>query len=212
MDPFAFLSRLRPDSFFYVIIAVMIASALWGIASEIEVYFFVRPDGAIKRGIGIGSEPLPFDQENFFRYLPDGVFKEPSGAFIKKTNDAVLVQNFPVKNALIMWFGRRRLPPCGAYIDLNASQPRIEYRIPFSVIPSFVAGAAFVFWFFSIWSMGLSWDRQILSFQFMFMLLILAFSAWMTYRDFVTQKKKLLAMISEKVQAHSAQRPIRKFW
>jgi hypothetical protein len=212
MDPFSFLSRLGPDSFFYVIIAVIIASVIWGIASKIEVLFFVRPDGDVKRGIGIGSEPLPFDQENFFRYLPDGVFKDPSGAFIKKANDAVLVQHLPVKNALAIWFERRRFPPCEAYIDLNASQPRIEYRLPFSYIPSFVIGAAFVLWFVGTWPMGLSWGTEALWFPILFSLLILALFAWMAYRDFVGQKKKLLALISEKVQAYSAQRPIRKFW
>ncbi len=198
MRPPPFMTQMGPEAFIYLVIATVIVWNVWWIISRIEVFFFVRPKGSVKRGIGIGSDPMSLDQENFFRYLPDGVLDDPSGAFIKKADNAVLVQNLPAQGALTMLLGRRTSLPCVAYIDLNGGQPRIEYRIPVSPIPGFGMFTAFAV----LWWMGFAftWDALTL----LVPLLFVAIGSWMIYHDLVTQKKRILALISEKIQAHSA--------
>ncbi len=137
MWPLSLPDGMGSASWMAFFVDVIIASAVWGLLSQVEIFFFVRPRGSVKRGIGVGSEPLSFDRENFFRYLPDGVLDDPSGAFIKKADNAVLVQHFPVKKIFTMWFARNASLPCVAYIDLNDSQPGIGYRIPVSPLPLF---------------------------------------------------------------------------
>ena len=198
MRPLPFLTQIGPEAFFYLIIAAVVVWNVWWIISKIEVFFFIRPKGSVKRGIGIGSEPMSLDQENFFRYLPDGVLDDSSGAFIKKADNAVLVQNLPAKGVLTMLLGRRASLPCVAYIDLNGGQPRIEYRIPVSPIPGFGMLTAFMI----LWWIGFAWDAPTL----LLPLLFLAIGPWIIYHDLVTQKKRILALISEKMQAYSAAR------
>ncbi len=201
---------MQTDSIVPVIVAVMF---VWAIVAGIEDAPFMRLEGSVKRGIEIGSGPLSFEQEKFFRDLPDGILDKPSGAFIKKADNAVLVQHLGAQEVAKMWPRKRTPFPCVAYIDLNSSQPRIEYRIPIWPIPFL---AMWLTLFLGMILGGLVSTRSLWPLA---LLVPLALVAWIVYEDNAIQRERILALISEKMQAYLAERapatgvrPIRKFW
>jgi hypothetical protein len=99
----------------------------------------VRYDGKMKRGMGIFSERLPDEIKEFFYQLQNDIYYEDTGVFIKKRDDEVLVQYFPIKKS---W--RHQLKGGGAmlyvgYINLSARTIKLQYRISISPLLLFLA-------------------------------------------------------------------------
>lgn len=119
-----------------------------------SLFLHTRYVGRMKRGIPIGSEPLSSDMKRFFRRLHSDIVDEQTGAFIKKQENTILVQPSPTKNLL----GRNFLLRYIAYADLRIKEPKLEYRIPISVVPFSVIFIAYQSRFLGLpiwWTVGL---------------------------------------------------------
>jgi hypothetical protein len=111
----------------YLIFGLFILGGL--IPAFLEARRFIRYDGKMKRGLRIDAESLSKDMEDFLRRLSKDVVSDETSAFIKKRDQAVLVQPIPrffYRNLGIWYVG---------YVDLSAEEPSIEYRMPISVAP-----------------------------------------------------------------------------
>ena len=162
---------------------ILITITTWAIIVSLECMFLhVRQGGRLKRGIKIWSEPLPQDMKHFLRRLPyDLVNDDETGAFIRKENNAILVQYLHTNK----FWSKKATPPYVAYIDLRARNPRIQYRIPISPLPFFVL------WFsIAIWG----------SFQYLEALPFAVLGIVMLYISHTIQRKRILRFIEETMQ------------
>jgi hypothetical protein len=122
-------------------IAIAFAWAVWAFGAAVEYDTHVKFEGKIKRGIRIWSEPLPVDIERFLRNLSRSILSTRTGRFIRKQDNAVLVQASRVRSWLRIWRW-----PCVAYIDLGNEEPRIEYRSPISITLFFAMLTGIAIW------------------------------------------------------------------
>jgi hypothetical protein len=104
--------------------------------------------GRIKRGVRIWAEPLPADMKLFLRSIPDNSIYRWAGAFLKKRNNAVLVQPYPIRK----WLGIQERRGAGslpyvAYIDLGTREQKVQYRLPVSGLAFYVLWMAMAIYF-----------------------------------------------------------------
>lgn len=105
---------------FFLVFGV-IATLIW---SQFENVRFTRFDGPVKRGVRIGSEPLSPELHQFLETLADPIRYERS--FIRKEGREVLIAE---EKSFWMIFGRENLWTYIAYVNLDALERRVEFRL-----------------------------------------------------------------------------------
>jgi len=138
----------------------------------------------MNRGVKVWSETLPEDMKRFLRRLSSDTIDEKTGTFIRKESNVVLVQYYPTKK----WWWQRNagILQYVAYIDLREKEPRIQYRIPISSLPFVVLWIVIVVLF---------------SFYDITALFLVAFSVLTLCIAHIHQRKQILRLINEKMQA-----------
>ena len=112
-----------------ILIANIATAALFVLCivlSVTEGIRFMGYDGKMKRGVRVGSQPLPEHIVRFLRRLSDDVCED--NGFIRKSDNAVLIK--PFAGFRFRKFGF----PYLAYIDLNREKPRLEHRVSISLV------------------------------------------------------------------------------
>jgi hypothetical protein len=127
------------------LIGILAAMPTWVIWRIVEFRFYLSRAGRMKRGVKVWVESLPTDMKLFLRSIPDNSTYRSAGAFLKKCNNAVLVQPYPIQ----MWLGMRMRRGAGgfpyvAYIDLGARKPKVQYRLPASSLAFYVLWMAMI--------------------------------------------------------------------
>jgi hypothetical protein len=163
---------------------IVIAStwAIWAFGAAVEYDTHVKFEGKLKRGIRIWSEPLPGDMERFLGNLPRSILSTKTGRFIKRQDDAILIQGV----RLGRW---RRGTPCIAYVDLQKEEPKIEYRNPISTTLFFVALIGMAIW---------------ASFLHVTSLIAVLISLLMLAVPFLVQKRQILNFIDRTMRSCSS--------
>jgi len=113
-------------------VMLMVALAFWSIS---EGRSFTSLDGGLNRGVRVWHQPLTAEMRQFLQTLDGSV--HTADQIIRKVDHEVLV----VEDRL-HW--RRRSWYYVAYVNLNAPQSRLEFRMPLSNLVSSLVSLLFV--------------------------------------------------------------------
>ncbi len=127
--------------FFPVFIITIIGLGFW---SLYELTRFTRPDGKVKRGIKVWSEPISWETCRFLETLPP-ITRYERGFILIEGREVLIAEERS------FWqFGRRRRQlPYVAYVNLSEPENRIEFRMPGSTLASLLVTLLFFLIFFA---------------------------------------------------------------
>lgn len=180
----------NPTYIFVAFAAVMIGLSCWSI---IDKKAFLSRTGRMKRGVEVWTEPLPEETIRFLRIIPNNSIYGSKGAFLKKQNNAVLVQPHLTQ----FWLGisvrhRSRSFAYVAYIDIHSSEPTIQYRLSTFSFLSLLFG---LFWTAMV--VGASLLSQKLE-----SLILLLFLSLFIVLGHTLQRRKILKFIQDIERLH----------
>ncbi len=174
------------ENFSFLLAPMILAFAIWSIY---ERRLFTRFEGKLKRGIMIWIQPMTWEVRQFLETLPAAV--RNGKRFIRKEGREILISEERP------WWGRNSWYYI-AYVDLNAPDNRLEFRMPASSLAGLILPLLiFPLFFFAFFLDG---DLETDGFPFFFLLpilFILVISMGSLMFSHYQERKRLLSILDE---------------